>query len=348
MKKNIRPYFGSTIFELEDFVKKHSEDKKQLSQILDELSYRKVQRAKALKTKVENILSIKNCTITPPPKKSPAKCRVVKKPNRNNSPYMSGRERAAQHIREAEALSHELGGTDKDVKSYFFSLAKEKLLLVLDEYEQKYGTDARDYAEKTMTKWSSGKTKMSGLVAERLFNLLPPLMPLDAKYDLTTSLWEHVCPTSTKTFYISPTSNINEVISIVQSHLEAVAINYKIPDGMQKRFDWLSQGDVQVKQQLLNHIENQNKIILTKNLKTQLSILTNHLSTTKEEGINTSYISQSLKIGKHEVKVIINNTVEGITEIAPKRIVNYTETKTDYSWLWWFVGIVAVLWLLNK
>lgn len=32
-----------------------------------------------------------------------------------------GLERALQHIREGEELSRELGGTDKDVKQYFFS-----------------------------------------------------------------------------------------------------------------------------------------------------------------------------------------------------------------------------------
>ena len=35
-----------------------------------------------------------------------------------------GQERALQHIQEAKDLSRELGGTDEDVKSYFFSLVE--------------------------------------------------------------------------------------------------------------------------------------------------------------------------------------------------------------------------------
>ena len=49
-----------------------------------------------------------------------------------------GLERALKHIREAETLSSELGGTDKDVKEYFFSLPLQflslKLLLNIEIY----------------------------------------------------------------------------------------------------------------------------------------------------------------------------------------------------------------------
>ncbi len=61
-----------------------------------------------------------------------------------------GHERALEHIREAEALTRELGGTDKDVKSYFFSLSAAQLRSIFDKYESQYGNLAREYAEKTL------------------------------------------------------------------------------------------------------------------------------------------------------------------------------------------------------
>ena len=68
-----------------------------------------------------------------------------------------GYERALEHIREAEELSRELGGTDEDVKSYFFSLSGAELRSVLDAYERANGSLAREYAEETMSKWRSGR-----------------------------------------------------------------------------------------------------------------------------------------------------------------------------------------------
>src|SRR5436305_370445 len=76
--------------------------------------------------------------------------------------YDPGLERALHHIREAKDLSHELGGTDEDVKRYFFDLSSEELRRILDEYEREHGKAAREYAETTIPAWRSGSRKMSG------------------------------------------------------------------------------------------------------------------------------------------------------------------------------------------
>jgi hypothetical protein len=41
--------------------------------------------------------------------------------------YTIGHKKALQHIHEAEELSQQLGGTDEDVKKYFFSLPPKEL-----------------------------------------------------------------------------------------------------------------------------------------------------------------------------------------------------------------------------
>jgi hypothetical protein len=97
----------------------------------------------------------------------------------------AGMERAMQHIREAQELSRELGGTDADVKAYFFRLPLSELRPILDAYERQYGKEARQYAEEAIPEWRSGRRKMSGQNASRLFHLLPRFMPLEQKYALT-------------------------------------------------------------------------------------------------------------------------------------------------------------------
>jgi hypothetical protein len=69
----------------------------------------------------------------------------------------------------------------------------------LDAYGNAYGTSARDYAQRTIEKWQTGTVHMGGQTAERLFKLLPPRMPLAAKYQLVENLWNHVGPKSKKT-----------------------------------------------------------------------------------------------------------------------------------------------------
>src|SRR5262245_37919653 len=95
-----------------------------------------------------------------------------------------GHEIARQHIEDARRLTAELGGTDKDVKEYFFALSPRSLNTILDAYERQYGAGPRAYAQSTISRWRSGAVQMSGTVAERLFRLLPPRMPLQEKYRL--------------------------------------------------------------------------------------------------------------------------------------------------------------------
>ena len=251
----------------------------------------------------------------------------------------SGYERAMEHIRAAQQLSQELGGTDQDVKQYFFSLNYHQLSLVLDEYESKYGQPAREYASATFNRWKSGSVQMSGMVAERLFNLLPPRMALETKYHLIENLWNHVGPSSKKTYYIGIDANLEEVKHIVRTHLEKVVTSYTIPEPMERRFKWLAGGDSALKQNLLNHLRQQNKILLTSALTTNLPVLIDHLSADKAN--LTKRAAQVLAVGKHQVEVVVHKKVSGITEKAPG-------LPMDLNWIWWVAGLAFLLWLFNN
>ncbi len=258
---------------------------------------------------------------------------------RNRSIHL---ERALEHIREAETLSKELGGTDKDVKEYFFSLSSNHLKVVLDKYENEYGKQARDYAEKTFSKWKSRKVHMSGMIAERLFNLLPPSMPIESKFKLTESLWNHVAPSSRKTYYVGLDVDLEEISQKVKNHLAKVVTYHEIPSAMRSRFNWLSQGDIEIKQKLLNYFQQQQKELLSSALSTQLPVLLNHLRSGK--GDLTNYTAQILKVGKHEVRVEINKRVNGISETAPKKL----QQKSVNSWIWLVTGIIILLVIFSK
>lgn len=246
-----------------------------------------------------------------------------------------------QHIREAEELSEELGGTVQDVKNYFFSLNENQLKEILSRYENEYGSKPREYAERTLPRWKSGKRKMSGLVAGRLFNLLPPLMPLETKFKLTESLWSHIGPSSKKNYYIGLDANLWELRLVIQSHLEEVVINYEIPESLERRFSWLSQGDVDIKQKLLNHFRQQEKNLLSEVLGTKLPILINQMNGL--EGGLTTHAMQSLTVGKHEVQIHIKEKVKGISNFNPDQ-----DDNSHFGLIWWAIGFGVLLWFFNK
>jgi hypothetical protein len=261
---------------------------------------------------------------------------------RRKGRYRSRNSKALQHIEEAKKLSIELGGTDEDVKNYFFSLNKNQLGEVLNSYEDRYGPVVREYAEKTFPKWKTRRVHMSGMVAERLFNLLPPIMPLQTKFQLTESLWDHVGPSSSKSYYIGLDANLDELNEIIKKHLEKVVVYYKVPDGLERRFSWLSQDDVGIKQQLLNHLRQQEKKLLSEVLKTKLPLLINHLK--GEGGELTAHVMQSLNVGKHDVKVHVTEHVNGITDVVPAKV----DESGHNNWVWWIIGIGVLFWFLSK
>lgn len=170
--------------------------------------------------------------------------------------YRSNRsyEQARKHIEEAKALSEELGGNDKDVKDFFFNLKDDQLAAVLEAYEDSFGVKAREYAEVALPQWKSGSKKMSGMVASRLFSLLPQFMSTKDKLGLAESLWRHVGPRSIRYLYIGKTATDHEIQQVVSEELDRLASNWRIPEEMEKRFAWLSEGDVAVEQQLLSYI----------------------------------------------------------------------------------------------
>jgi hypothetical protein len=257
-------------------------------------------------------------------------------------------ERALQHIEEARQLSKELGGTDKDVKAYFFSLPAHPLRTILDAYEAKYGREPREYAEVTLPKWRSGKVKMSGMVASRLFKLLPPRMPLQEKYKLTKNLWQHVGPSSRKTLRVGLDAGIEDALGVVRDHIEQVVVNYEIPESLERRFDWLSAGDVHVKQDLLNHLRQMEKTLVVEGAKNQLPVMLAHLNSA--DGQHTHRLAQVLKIGKHELEILVDKRSSGVKLEEPSVAARAVAASTNgsYAWVWWVAGILLVIFLLAR
>ena len=167
--------------------------------------------------------------------------------------HYEGIDYARRHIEEARQFSREMGGTDADVKAYFFSLSGGELDAVLRAYGRRYGVEKEQYARKTLSKWRHGTTRMSGLVAKRLFDFLPARMPLKKKFELAENVWRHFGPSSEHSYVVGSNASVDDVAQRVATRLDEVVTRYSVPEHVRNRFRWLSVGDVQVQQELLNH-----------------------------------------------------------------------------------------------
>jgi len=253
-----------------------------------------------------------------------------------------GLERALEHIREAEELSRELGGTDKDVKKYFFSLQPDKLRKIFEEYGRKYGRIKQEYAEETFHSWKTGRVKMSGLVAGRLFNLLPPRMPLKDKYVLVEHLWKEYCPKSDKVLLVGADTNDEGIIDTIQSHLMNAVVNYEIPEPLQRRFNWLAAGDVDVKQQLLNYLLQKEKELILHAVKHRIPVLLNHL---REHGSVTQKMHQQIEIGKHKLELQFSPKKSGIRLMNRSDLWLSKASSSNFDWgclIWIILGILFI------
>jgi hypothetical protein len=236
----------------------------------------------------------------------------------------------------------EMGGLDGDVKDYFFALPASELRRILDAYEATHGTSAREYAEQTIPKWRAGRVTMSGMVAERLFGLLPRFMPLQKKYALTEGMWRHLGPSSKKMLRVGLDASVDDVVAKVREHITDVVTAYRIPETMERRFAWLSHGDVAVKQQLLNHLREQEKLLVIDGARAQVALLLDRLRTDVQGQIGR--MTHVFIIGKHELHVVFERDRQGVAIEDFRHLQSPSQQKSDL--LPWVIGAIVLLALM--
>jgi uncharacterized protein YbgA (DUF1722 family) len=221
-----------------------------------------------------------------------------------------GHERARQHIEDYRRLELALGAAIRYVKQYFFSLPPHQLRIILDAYAQEHGSSARNYAERKIREWESGAVQMSGQTAARLFNLLPPRMPLATKYQIVEHLWKHAGPKSKKTWRVGLDATVDQALDVVRKHLDDVVTNYRVPEDLERQFSWLAADDARVKQDLLNHLQQYDKQLVAEGTRLQLPAMIEHLRS--EAGQHTHRLAQVLKIGNHELELLLDKSASGV------------------------------------
>ncbi|WCP84168.1 hypothetical protein PQE20_27065 (plasmid) [Vibrio harveyi] len=218
---------------------------------------------------------------------------------------------AMRHIEEAKVLTKQLGGTDQDVKAWFFNLTGITFENIMQEYKQLHGIKAYDYAIQTIPSWRSGQRQMSGMVAERLFNLIPKHMPLEDKFKLVDSLWKFTTVSKKMLIRANKSTEINELVALLQNEVNRIETDWEIPDNLSNRFVWLAGDDSTTYQKLLSHIVDQERQLIAAMLPYQVTELLSHYHNEWSETSN--YFSHTVEVGKHTVEVRITDQANELT-----------------------------------
>lgn len=248
-----------------------------------------------------------------------------------------------RHINDVHDFSREVGGIDAEVKAYFFSLDREQLNQLLAEYGRKYSPQAESYARQTLPKWRAGSARMSGTVAKRLFDLLPPLMPLTQKFELAERVWFHFGPSSRHEYAIGPHADIGRLIDMVEAKLDEVVVSHEMAETVPHRFHWLSSGDVKVKEQLLNHSRQIDKALAAQKLRLEIPVLQRQV---REHPDVTKLARMEILVHKHSIIVRVEKTLgRKVTEVLAEAIISQ---ESQRRWLYALVGTVGLAFILSR
>lgn len=277
-----------------------------------------------------------------------------------------GSDQAQRHIEEARLLSKRLGGMDNEVKNFFFSMPPEKLSALLQEYGARYNDpnntpegkpNAQQYAHQTYHKWKSGKVRMSGLVAGRLFEFLPPHMPLDLKLRIVEGVHENSGPTRLDHVLVPIDLAPKEVTQFIEkSFFSELDVNI-IDDELKERFSWLAGDDTRVAEQLLGHAT---RLSLEMKKKAFEAIMHQLDVETQKHSDVIMGSSSTLQIRQQEIKIKRSKWVEVIQTVSPhefqtgkkppQKTHNPLPLKEsgDFGWIWWVVIVVGFLWFVGS
>ena len=235
------------------------------------------------------------------------------------------------------------------MKRYLFGLSGRQLDDLLSQYGQRYGRLKEDYARETLPAWRSGTTQMSGMVAARFYSLLPPLMPLKIKYEIAEELWRHVGPSSQIALRFGPDATEEELLEAVRGHIDRIVKNYRIPANMSQRFRWLSSGDIDVQQDMLNYLLDHDRDAVTRSARLNVPLMIDTYFGSDSEHVQSYTLS--LIAGKHELVLIADHEHQGFNLEAVRSPNQAFVAATNDKWWLWVVGVAAVifaLWALSN
>ena len=238
------------------------------------------------------------------------------------------------------------------------NLDDQRLRRLLHAYRLQHGERSYEYCVVTLPKWRSGRSKMSGLVAERIFDLLPQFVTSSERQQIAEKLWKHLSPSSDNQLLVSPKSSPEEVREALDDYARRCIRSYNFPDRLRDRFAWIANRDVDLTQRLLNHFQQMEYYIAAETIRVRLPIIAEKLNTL-HKGL-TANATEEIRVGKHRLKIVFTAAAKADDKPQARRVriarqnseaLHAADAATDddnTGCLVWILVVGAILWLLNQ
>lgn len=213
----------------------------------------------------------------------------------------------SQHVSARASLSYQVGGIDKDIEHAFLSLADARLERIFQKYGAVHGRSAETYARATHAKWKSGKVRMSGAVAERLLNLVPPELDAALRFDLVKKLRGAFLHREQRYVVTEPETWRSAVAPVVAELITASA-KFQLPERVQSKVAWLAGGDAKAAQSLLVAAEQEEAIVRLRYLEAEFQRIDSLIQ--KVEA--TRAVNHKIELPQGTISVMIKLPERGI------------------------------------
>ncbi len=200
-----------------------------------------------------------------------------------------------------------LGGIDKDVEQIFLNLPLLKLESVFLEYGRDYGARALSYARDAYPRWKSGSVRMSGMVAERLLNLVPLALDASTRFDLVKKLRAAHMHKERRNVACEPNDWRSKVAPVV-AELLAASQRFQLPQSAVDRVRWLADGDADAAQRLLAAAEHEEAVVRLRFLEAEfrrIDFLLQSIEATKS-------VSHTIELPQGTIQISIEEPRKGL------------------------------------
>jgi len=198
------------------------------------------------------------------------------------------------------ALSAALGGFDRDVLERFYSLSPEQLARLFNIYSDTYGDGPAAYARKTYPEWKQGAVRPSALTINRLLDNLPLVLNFDGKCELLRKLRERHRKPEHHSLKVKADDWKEHVIPLVRTVIQK-AYRANLPEAIERRLTWLSNGDMQTARAILAHAQALEGAVAVAMLQDEMRIIEDALTNLDGKGKVTHTIR--LPYGHIQLKI---------------------------------------------
>lgn len=211
--------------------------------------------------------------------------------------YKDGWQRAQRHIAAAGAFSAEVDGTDRIIKDVFFRLSGPSLDALFAAYGHRFGSTAAGYARTTRDRWRRGQVKMSGIVAQRLYAVIPAFMSADDKGHIVEVLWKRYASRSNWYLYVGTGASIADFMQRVEGHFDALLSYGNLPPTLTSRFAWLTDNDAMETRRLIAKFAEGQKATAFTAARISVGVMTTAMGAGPIR--NPDALSHSVAVGDH-------------------------------------------------